>query len=113
MESIGSNISVSLPSQIAATAKGGDPSAAQVEELGTEFESVFVSMLMKELRNSLEDGLFGGDGSDSFGGMFDLFIGQHLAQSKAIGVSDLLVQQYSKTQADDGHEQTSGVSFSA
>ncbi|WP_182870011.1 rod-binding protein [Rhodopirellula sp. JC639] len=113
MESIGNNISVSLPGQIAAAAKGEAPSAAGMEELGTEFESVFLSMLMKEMRNSLEDGLFGGDGSDSFGGMFDQFIGQHLAQSKAIGVSDLLVQQYSKTQAAESHEQSPGVSFSA
>ncbi|MCS7467163.1 rod-binding protein [Stieleria sp. ICT_E10.1] len=113
MESIGNNISVGLPGQIAAAAKGGDPSLEQMKELGTEFESVFLSMLMKEMRNSLEDGLFGGDGSDSFGGMFDLFIGQHLAQSNAIGVSDLLVEQYAKTQADGGQEQSSGVSFSA
>ena len=96
MEPLTSGISPGLPSTIAAAATNTDSSLEQMKELGTEFESVFLSMLLKEMRNSLEDGFFSGEGSDSFGGMFDLFIGQHLAKSNPIGVSDLLVQQYAK-----------------
>lgn len=123
-------MSMALPSQISAAQTaiqsaektGTDPTVDQMKELGTEFESVFLSMLLKEMRNSLEDGFFGGEGSDSFGGMFDLFIGQHLAKSNAIGVSDLLVQQYTKANAgnEDSNDQkstdgnqTAGISFSA
>ncbi len=69
--------------------------------MGTEFESVFLSMMLKEMRKSLDEGFFGGDSSDSFGGMFDLFIGQHLAQSNPTGIGDLVLQQYSQGQPTD------------
>ena len=112
MEAITSGTTMGLPSQITAAATGADQSIDQMKEVGTEFESVFLSMLLKEMRNSLEEGFFGGEGSDSFGGMFDLFIGQHLAKSNPIGVSDLLVEQYTKGKGDE--ESTSkGISFSA
>ena len=113
MEPIGNSISMMLPGQIAAASNGESPSLEQMKELGTEFESVFLSMLLKEMRNSLEDGFFGSEGSDSFGGMFDMFIGQHLAKSNALGVGDLLVQQYTKGQADGQEPEPSTVSFSA
>ncbi|MCA9138784.1 MAG: rod-binding protein [Planctomycetales bacterium] len=113
MDAIGNSIGMALPGQIAAAQSalgsagiaGADPSLQQIKELGTEFESVFMSMLLKEMRNSLDEGFFGGEGSDSFGGMFDLFIGQHLAKSNAIGVSDLLVQQYAKANANSEGDQ--------
>lgn len=119
MESIGNTIGVTLPGQLTAMTPGAEPSAEQMKQLGTEFESVFLSMLLKEMRNSLDEGFFGSEGSDSFGGMFDLFIGQHLAKSNAIGIGDLLAQQYSKGQeyskgqaaGDEGKPST--VSFSA
>lgn len=116
MEPLTSGISPGLPSTIAAAATNTDSSLEQMKELGTEFESVFLSMLLKEMRNSLEDGLFSGEGSDSFGGMFDLFMGQHLAKSNAIGVSDLLVQQYAKgadAEADAEQNKPPEVSISA
>ena len=101
MEPLTSGISSGLSSTIQAAATNTDPSLEQMKELGTEFESVFLSMLLKEMRNSLDEGFFGSEGSDSFGGMFDQFIGQHLAKSNAIGVSDLLVQLYSKGAGTD------------
>ena len=135
MESLGNSMSMALPSQIAAAQTalgtagkaGVDRSLQQIKELGTEFEGVFMSMLLKEMRNSLDEGFFGGEGSDSFGGMFDLFIGQHMAQTNAIGISDMLVQQYTKASAaneegqnqnptdanQDGKTLTKGISFSA
>jgi flagellar protein FlgJ len=63
----------------------------RVEEMASEFESVFLSMLLKEMRNTLDQengGLFGGDESDTFGGMFDLFMSQHLAEASPLGISD-------------------------
>lgn len=54
-----------------------------------------MSLLLKEMRNSLgEGGLFGGDSSDTYGGMFDLFLGQQLAQTKPLGIGQVLMQQY-------------------
>ena len=43
MEPIGNSISMMLPGQIAAASNGESPSLEQMKELGTEFESVFLS----------------------------------------------------------------------
>ena len=58
------------------------------------FESVFLSMLLKEMRKTLEPGsLFGKDSSDVYGGMFDQFMSQHLAQGKGMGLAQALLTQ--------------------
>ena len=55
-----------------------------------QLEAVFISMLVKELRTAgLEEGLFAGDSSDTFGGMFDSFMGEELAKSGGIGLQRL------------------------
>ena len=54
-----------------------------------QFESVFVSLLLKEMRQTTsEDGLFAGEASDSYGAMFDLYLGQHLAENGNFGIAD-------------------------
>jgi len=82
-----------LPPEITAAVDGkiNEFKKEQIEHVANEFESVFLSMMLKEMRNTLdqkEGGLFGGEGSDSFGGMFDLFMGQHLAASQPLGIAD-------------------------
>ena len=67
--------------------------ASKADEVAQEFEAVFTSMLLKQMRNSLQEGLFPGDTSDVYGGMFDLFIGQHLSSNSALGV-DRMVREY-------------------
>lgn len=65
----------------------------QYEQVANDFESVFVSLMLKEMRNTLdseEGGLFGSEGSDTFGGMFDMFMGQHIAKSNPLGVGDVI-----------------------
>ena len=65
----------------------------QAEKMGAEFESVFISLLLKEMRNTLdkgEGGLFGSEQSDTFGGMFDQFMGQHLASASPLGIADAI-----------------------
>ena len=57
-------------------------------EMAQKIESVFVAMLMKQMRQSVsEEGLFPGDKSDTFGGMFDMYMGDHIAGQKGIGLS--------------------------
>jgi len=64
--------------------------AHDVKELAQKFESVFVAMLMKQMRQSVsEEGLFPGDKSDTFGGMFDMYMGDHIAGQRGIGLSTL------------------------
>lgn len=73
-------------------------SRAQMENVAEEFESVFLSLLLKEMRGSSQEegGLFGGESSDSYGGLFDMFMGQHLAKDSPLGIGRMLLQQYEK-----------------
>jgi Rod binding domain-containing protein len=55
-----------------------------------DFEGLFMSMIIKELRQtSSGDGLFAGDASDTYGGMFDMFLGNELTEGKGLGLESL------------------------
>src|SRR5581483_2684208 len=73
---------------LASQARRDDPRAAAAAAQG--FESMFASLLVQQMRQSLEpDTLFGQDTGDVLGGLFDLYLGQHLAQSGALGIGAL------------------------
>ncbi len=61
-------------------------------DAGQAFESMFASMLLKQMRQTLNQGqgLFGHDPTDIMGGLFDHFIGQHMAQRGSLGISELI-----------------------
>lgn len=65
----------------------------ELKEAVSEFETVFLSLLLKEMRNTLdqsEGGLFAGESSDTYGGMFDMFMSQHLSESQPLGIAKAL-----------------------
>jgi flagellar protein FlgJ len=65
--------------------------AQDPEKVAKDFESVFASMMLKEMRKSLEpDSLFGEDKSDIYGGMFDQFLGEHIGQTGGIGLAKMI-----------------------
>lgn len=67
---------------------------ADRQEVARQFESMFVSLLLKEMRKSLDgEGLFPGDASDTYGALFDRYLGEHLAQQSAFGISKLIEGQ--------------------
>jgi Rod binding domain-containing protein len=66
----------------------GDPKA-----VGEAFDGMFASMLIKQMRESLDEGLFGKDGGDVLGGLFDQFLGEHIAKAGGIGVGDMIRAQ--------------------
>ncbi len=71
----------------------GPASAGQdkIEKVASDFESLFTSQLLKEMRKSLDpETMFGGDGGDVYGGMFDQFVGQQMAQSGGFGLAKML-----------------------
>jgi peptidoglycan hydrolase FlgJ len=69
--------------------KHGDKAA--IPALARQFESVFMAQLIKEMRQTLEPGsFFGNDPGDVYGGMFDLFMGKHLAKAGGIGLAKVL-----------------------
>ncbi len=65
---------------------------AQPVELAKQFESLFVSMLVKEMRqtSSGEEGMFPGDSSDTYGGIFDMYMGQHIAENGGLGMAEMI-----------------------
>lgn len=66
-------------------------SAQSPEKVAKDFESVFSSMVLKEMRSTLEPGsLFSGDTSDVYGGMFDQFMGQHMSESGGMGLAKMV-----------------------
>jgi Rod binding domain-containing protein len=71
--------------------KSGDKTA--IPALARQFESVFMAQLVKEMRQTLEPGtLFGNDPGDVYGGLFDMFMGKHLAQAGGIGLGAMLTR---------------------
>lgn len=69
--------------------------AARVRQAATEFEANFLGMLLKQMRDTLEPdgGLFPGDTADVQGGLFDLYLGRHLAESGGVGMAAALARQ--------------------
>ena len=65
--------------------------AAQVEQTAEAFEGMFASLLIKEMRKTLPEGMFGSEQSDIYGGMFDEYVGKHLAESGGLGIKQLLL----------------------
>ncbi len=72
----------------------GDPESilnSRQDDAYEQLEAVFMSMLIKEMRTSgMEEGLFAGDAADTFGGMFDSFMGDRLAEFGGIGIQRLI-----------------------
>jgi Rod binding domain-containing protein len=67
-----------------------------------EFEGVFMSMMIKQLRETNNgEGFFPGDHSDTYGGMFDMFMGQHLARGSQTGLESLFESATAKNQLVD------------
>ena len=90
LASIAGIANLNAPSQIDSVPQLGNHSP----EVAKAFEAIFASLLVKQLRNTgLGEGLFSGDKSDTLGGLFDMFLGQHLAQSEGLGVARM-IQKY-------------------
>ncbi len=63
----------------------------RVEEAGKAFETYFSSLLVRELRRSLPEGLVGGGtGSDVYEAWFDEHVGRALADAKGLGIQQML-----------------------
>ncbi len=72
-------------------------------EAGKAFEGVFASMLLKQMRQTLGSGqgLFGKDPGDIFGGLFDHFMSQHMAQKGSLGIAHMIESHLEKA---SGHK---------
>ena len=84
------------PETLAAHAHAGDNRSAIA--VASSFESMFMAQIIKEMRQTLEPGtLFGSDSGDIRGGLFDMYLGQHLAQAGGMGIAAMVKQQLEKS----------------
>ena len=53
------------------------------------------------MRSSLDeqDGLFAGDSGDVVGGIWDMFLGQHIAQGMSLGLDEMIVKDLNRNES--------------
>lgn len=62
-----------------------------VQAAAREFEALFASLLVKELRRGLPQGFFGeGSGADVYSGWLDEHLGAALAKGRGLGMGEAL-----------------------
>ena len=75
-------------------------SRANLEKAGKQFESVFVGMMMKSMRQAhLSNELFESKGLDTFREMQDQKVAQSMADTAPLGIGKAMVDFLSKAQA--------------
>ena len=80
--------------QMRAQARDGDSEA--LSGAAKQFESVFVQMMLKAMRDTVpEGGLFESEQSDFYEGMFDQQISLNIANGKGIGLAEVIERQLS------------------
>lgn len=94
-------------------------SRANLEQAGEKFESVFITMMLKSMRQAkLGDGLFDSKNSDTFRDMQDQRVAESMAAHQPIGIGKAMVDFLSRQQkaaqaADPAPTQTSATSEGA
>jgi len=84
--------------QMRAQARDGDSEA--LSGAAKQFESVFVQMMLKAMRDTVpEGGLFESEQSDFYEGMFDQQISLNIANGKGIGLAEVIERQLNGMQA--------------
>ncbi len=78
------------PAANAGPAAGAGISAPPVDSVLKEFEGVFVSMMLKEMRKTVGKGFFGGDKADAIGGLFDMTLGDEISRNGGLGIAAAL-----------------------
>ncbi len=89
-------ISRSIPVSLGA---GMNPTASP-SAVGQAFESMFASILIKQMRQTLDgESMFGKDPGDVLGGMFDHFLGEQLGRAGGLGVGRMIRAQLERRSA--------------
>ena len=70
-----------------------------VEDVAQQFEALFIQMMLKSMRDAVEDGgLFGSDQLDTYQQMADQQTALDMASKGGIGLAEALVAQLSRSQ---------------
>jgi flagellar protein FlgJ len=86
-----------------------------VEDVAQQFEALFIQMMLKSMRDAVEDGgLFGSDQLDTYQQMADQQTALDMASKGGIGLAEALVAQLSRSQGqgqDTGQSDTNEASM--
>jgi flagellar protein FlgJ len=75
-------------------AHDGQPSAETLKQVASQFESLFMQMMLKSMREaSFGDDLFGSEQSNFYRDMYDQQLSMTLAKKQGMGLADVLVRQ--------------------
>jgi len=86
-------------------AKNNDPAA--LEEVAKQFESFFVKMMLKQMRDaSLSDGLFDNDQSRLYQDMMDQQLALNISDNKSFGIADSIIRQLKRSEKSSGEGET-------
>jgi peptidoglycan hydrolase FlgJ len=88
--------------------QGVDPrQIAQLRKVSQDFESVFLSYMMKVGRDTTSNGTFWGhsQGEEIFTEMRDDELAKHMARAGGIGLANLLVEQLTRTLQEQARRQ--------
>jgi len=81
---------MSMPASLGSTP---NPNASPTA-VGRQFESFFTSLLIKQMRQTVDgETMFGNDPGDIVGGMFDQFLGEHVAKTESLGIAQMIRTQ--------------------
>ena len=76
-----------------------------IKEVAKQFESVFLSMVLKSMRQAkLADGALDNNQSEFYRDMYDQQMAIHLAGKPGVGLADLIAQQLTPKQKNDEEE---------
>jgi Rod binding domain-containing protein len=84
-----------MPSLASPGAASLTPNPQATPHAGAQaFEGMFASMLIKQMRQSLGgNSLCGHDKNDALGGLFDHFMGDHMASNGGLGIGAMIRKQ--------------------
>lgn len=84
-------------SQFAELRRGSqNDSSATLEKVARQFESMFIQMMLKNMRSaSLGDDIFGSEQLDFYRDMYDQQLALHLSSQKGLGLASSLLKQLS------------------
>ena len=83
----------------------------RTEEATQAFGDLLATLLVRELRRSIPEGLVGdGPGSDVYEGWFDEHLGRTLAESDALGLAGMIKASFERAARADGATETGGTS---
>lgn len=98
---------VHLSAPVSAAPHGVDLAARNLArpaaDVAAEVEGLFVALLIKQMRQTMSgEGFIPGDDSDIVGGLFDQYLGEHIAAAGGLGLARSLTQQLPGGEAAEG-----------